>query len=187
MSSSDVIAIIAAAIALVSAVAAVLTYQRSIVAERRARMPALVFGRDDSKKSELVVENVGTGPAMNVVYAQGGAAGESIALERRFRETWFNPIHLRPIAPGEKVSIPWEVQGAGLGLRYTDAFGSYYVVKAGDHGMRILEGKAHLPDWNMQGMPYVWHLDRQDLTPDRSRWGECKPGERPASPIIFPP
>jgi hypothetical protein len=186
MSASDVIAVVAAAIALTSAVAAVLTYQRSIVAERRARMPALVFGRDGAKNSELLIENVGVGPAMNIIYAQAGNADEPISLEHGFRETWFNPIHLRPIAPGSKVSIPWETRGAGLGLRYTDAFGSYYIVKASDHGMRVFEGKDHLPDWGMQGMPYLWHLDGHRLSPDRSRWGECNPGQRPASPIEFP-
>ncbi len=186
MSSSDVIAVVAAAIALISAVAAALTYRRAIIAERRARMPALVFGRDDSNNSALFIENVGVGPAMNVIYAQAGGPREAIALEPGFSETWFNPLHLRPIKPGGRVTIPWEVRGAGLGLRYTDAFGSYYVVKAGDHGMRIFEGKAHLPDWDMEGMPYLWHLDRRGLTPDGARWGQCKPGERPASPIQLP-
>jgi hypothetical protein len=44
MSSSDVIAVVAVAISVISAVVALLTYRRGIAAERRARMPALVFG-----------------------------------------------------------------------------------------------------------------------------------------------
>jgi len=183
MSSSDVIAVVAVAISLVSAVAALLTYQRGIVAERRQRMPALVFGRDDANHSQLVIANVGTGPAMNIVYAQGRGPDPDgqIAIEEGFRETWFNPIHLRPIQPGEKVPISWEVKRAGLGLRYTDAFGSPYVVKASDHGMRIFEGASHVPDWSLQGMPYLWHVESSGLLADGPRWGECAPGERPRS------
>ena len=58
---------------------------------------------------------------MNIVYAQGD--GRHLAFEEGFHETWFNPIHLRPIQPGEEVPISWEVDGGGLGLRYSDAFG----------------------------------------------------------------
>ena len=183
MSSSDVIAVVAVVISLISAVAALLTYRRGIVAERRGRMPALVFGRDDCKHSQLVIANVGLGPAMNIVYAQGrdpDSEGE-IAIKEGFHETWFNPIHLRPIQPGEKVPISWEVERAALGLRYTDAFGSPYVVKAGDHGMQIFEGASHLPDWSLRGMPYLWHVESSGLIPDGPRWGRCAPGQLPIS------
>ena len=77
-----------------------------------------------------------------------------------------------------------EARGAGLGLRYTDAFGITYVLKAGAHGMRIFEGANHLPNWELVGMPYLWQVEANDHVANGSRWGECAPGEQPG-PISF--
>jgi len=193
MPASDVIAGVAVAISLISVVAAVLSYRLSKLAERRARMPALVFRRDGGR---LVVANVGVGPAMNVIYAQGRTLdprAEPIALSTGFHEPWFNPIHLAPIEPGGEQclepggdgSVRWEVPRAGLGLRYSDAFGNAYVVKATAHGMRIFEGSRHLPAWSTPGMPYLWHLrNLPPQAPEGPLWWECKPGERPAQPRL---
>jgi len=129
-------------------------------------MPALVFRSTDSGR---IVANVGTGPAMNIIYAQGR---RPVALKEGINEPWFNPIHLEPIEPGGEQDVAWEDPDADLGLRYTDAFGSTYVVKASEFGMVILEGKDHLPDWGLDVAPYLGRIPA-DTTPQH-RWGESE-------------
>jgi hypothetical protein len=165
MSSSEVIAVAAVFISLLSVGAAFLTFRISVSAERRARMPALVISRAGS---ELIVANVGAGPALNVVYAQGR---RPIVLGEGVNEPWFNPIHLEPIGPGAKRQVAWEDESADHGLRYTDAFGYQYVVKASQFGTTILErrhGRSALPDWKLG----------KDDVPYLSELGERKPSDR---------
>jgi hypothetical protein len=166
MSSSDVFAFVAAVIATVSAVAAFLSYRSSKIAARRARMPALVL-RPTS--SGVIVANVGTGPAMNIIYAQGR---QPVVLKKGINEPWFNPIHLEPIEPGGEQNVDWADPDADLGLRFTDAFGYTYVVKASEYGMVTLEGKQHLPDWRMDIAPYFGQIPEGKTS--QHRWGESK-------------
>jgi hypothetical protein len=168
MSSSEVIAVAAVFISLLSVGAAFLTVRISASAERRSRMPALVISR---ASSELIVANVGAGPALNVVYAQGR---RPVSLAKGINEPWFNPIHLEPIAPGVKRRVAWEDASADWGLRYTDAFGHQYVVKASERGTRILErrfGRNDIPDWNLETdyVPYLSQLGGRQPT---DRWEE---------------
>jgi hypothetical protein len=166
MSSSEVISVAAVFISLLSVGAAFLTFQISVSAERRARMPALVISRAGS---ELIVANVGAGPALNIIYAQGR---RPIVLGDGINEPWFNPIHLEPIGPGATRRIAWEDESADCGLRYTDAFGYEYVVKASQFGTRILEarrGRRDLPDWELgrDDVPYLSELSKRKLS---DRW-----------------
>jgi hypothetical protein len=137
-------------------------------------MPVLVFRDRDG--SGLSVANVGNGPAMNIIFAQGRATDGSegpIALKKGIHESWFNPIHLTPIEPGGSLRVPWDT-GDGLGLSYSDVFGKTYVVKASEDGMAILEGKRHLPDWSTRhDAKYLFELDGAE--PDGPHWAERKP------------
>jgi len=112
-------------------------------------MPVLVFR--DRRGSEVTVANIGQAPAMNIVFAQGRPIEpdrKAIELEEGVHEEWFSPIHLRPLEPNGAVTVPcWSEHG--LGATYTDVFEDQYVVKASDYGMRIFEGKGHLPDWSI--------------------------------------
>ena len=53
----------------------VVNYRASAAAERRGRMPVLVFRQRTA--SGVVVDNVGNGPAMNIIFAQGRANDSS--------------------------------------------------------------------------------------------------------------
>src|SRR5690348_8762439 len=69
-------------------------------AERRGRMPVLVFR--DRDESEVTVANIGSAPAVNIIFAQGrpvDASDKPIALRDGAPESWFSPIHLRPLEP----------------------------------------------------------------------------------------
>jgi hypothetical protein len=156
---STLIAVAALAVSLVSFVVNFLASQR---AERRGRMPVLVFRdrQESPPRGRVTVGNVGKAPAMNIVYAQGRSdesPEDPIALERGVHESWFNPVHLPPIEPNGELVIHWDT-GDGLGLVYTDPLGRYYTVKATAWGMRLFEG-VHLPRWPMKGLPYPHDLD----------------------------
>jgi hypothetical protein len=141
--------VFAAAALAVSLATFAMNYQWNRRAERRARMPVLVFR--DRRESDVTVANVGKSAAMNIIFAQGSRVeppGGAIDLDEDVREEWFSPIHLRPLEPNATVTVPCFVE-YGLGLRYTDVFDAAYVVKATDYGMRIFEGKGHLPPWSM--------------------------------------
>jgi hypothetical protein len=116
----------------------------NIGARRRAIMPLLVFL--ERTGAELTFKNVGNGPAINIIYAQGRATTRSpgsISLSYAGHEHWFNPIHLRPLAPGDAETLAWDT-GDDLGIRYTDALGMDYTVKANADGTGVLMG-MHLP------------------------------------------
>jgi hypothetical protein len=152
--TSELIAISALAVSFASFV---VNYRRSAAAERhsaaaerRGRMPVLVFTRTPSY--DVAVDNVGRGPAMNIIYAQG----RSISLSEGIHEAWFNPIHLAPIPPDGTVELGWET-GDDFGLTYTDALGNVYTTKGSQYGTKFLEGR-HLPDWDMREAPYLEEL-----------------------------
>jgi hypothetical protein len=143
--------LIAVAALVVSFATFVVNYRWSQRAERRARMPVLVFR--DRHESDVTVANIGSAPAMNIIFAQGRPAtpgGDSIALTDGAHESWFSPIHLRPLEPDGAVKVAcWREHG--LGLTFTDVFDNTYAVKASDYGMRLFEGPGHLPAWSMRG------------------------------------
>jgi hypothetical protein len=134
-------------------------------AERRGRMPVLVFR--DRDESEVTVANIGSAPAMNIIFAQGrpvDASDKPIALRDGAPESWFSPIHLRPLEPDGVVTVDCWMKH-GLGLTFTDVFDNKYAVKANDYGMRLFEGSGHLPDWSMRDdAKYIDELtaDEQD-------------------------
>jgi hypothetical protein len=173
--------LLAASALAVSFFSFVVNYRASAAAERRGRMPVVVFRERTGTK--LVLENVGNGPAMNIIFAQGrtddSSAEDPISLTKGIHERWFNPIHLTPLPPHETLELPWDT-GDGLGLRYTDALGKTYTVKASDRGMVVLEG-LHLPDWEMGEAKYIDELGT--ARPEGSHWGERQPARRPALPL----
>jgi hypothetical protein len=177
---SGVTAVVAALALLTSVAIYRLTREAEDKRERRARMPVLVVVIDDD---QIVVRNVGRGPALNVFLAQGevGASDERIQLGAvGDRETWFNPVHLRPIAAGAtsdpivlrkqqlrlKRAPGSERLHADVGVTYTDAMGFHYTVKMNDTGTYLREG-CHLPEW--PDAPYPGQL------PNEPRWLEVRP------------
>jgi hypothetical protein len=129
-------------------------------------MPVLAFGRR-YRNEGFFVSNVGKGPAMNIVVAQGRAHHrDSIRLSKRGgSEEWFSPIHLTPIPPGESVHVPWDA-GKDLGMYYTDIFAKRYSVKATSDGMRLFEG-VRLPRWKMPDTK--WFEDLEEVSA-AERW-----------------
>jgi hypothetical protein len=146
--------IIAGVAILASILTFALTYLASLRAERRGRMPVLVLLPD---KPGWRLENIGGGPALNIVIAQGrGPATKEGLIELRAddigpggiapEESWCNPIHLRPMPAGGSQHVPWEFSTSGVGVSFTDALGSVYTLRTSSRGSLIME-KQGIPDW----------------------------------------
>ncbi len=146
--------IIAGVAILASILTFALTYWASLRAERRGRMPVLVIVPD---RGAWRLENIGHGPALNIVIAQGrGRVAAKGLIELRADaigpdgiasgESWCNPIHLRPMPAGGSQHVPWEFSTSGVGASYTDALGNVYTLRTSSRGSRIIE-KLAIPDW----------------------------------------
>jgi hypothetical protein len=118
---------------------------------------------------------------LNIVmgFAEAPAGNKpEIVLAAGVHEAWFDPLHLRPIRPGETLTVTTPESSNSLGLVYTDALMQQkYTVKAGNLGTRVLEGN-HLPRvWKIGSVPSMWdpHLPRSPwrrTTADGKRYAE---------------
>lgn len=99
---------------LLSAVTFGLSYRASRAADRRARIPVLVFVYDDGTRGWLL-RNVGNGPALNIEVAQKVVRGEQAG-------SWINPVRVPPIGRDKEVLLSWlgDTNVYGLGAVYED-------------------------------------------------------------------
>jgi hypothetical protein len=134
-------------------------------ADRHARMPVLSPYVDARQSGMLFIRNIGNGPAVNIMLADGGPALTETDLREVPTEVlgkadnWYNQRHLRPIPQGAERRYRWTYKKA-LGLAYTDALGSPYTLVTSPHGTRIIDG-AVMPTTPFPGMPYLFELDEK--------------------------
>jgi hypothetical protein len=113
----------------------------------------------------LFIRNIGNGPAVNIMLADGGPALTETDLRGvpsellNKADSWYNHRHLRPIPQGTERRYPWTYKKA-LGLAYTDALGSPYTLVTSPHGTRVIDG-AVMPETPFPGMPYLFELDEK--------------------------
>ena len=149
----------------ISAVSVVIAFASLILnvvlnhrASVRARKPVLVFV-DDPEQGCWMLQNVGNGPALNVLVAQ------------RDSGHWFNPVRGRPLAKDAAFGLEWlgRVNVTGLGASYADFEDRRYTSTLGNEVARAFEGDL-LPDWSDSEIRRYWQFD----TPvsDFDRWGE---------------
>jgi hypothetical protein len=140
--------IISAVAVLVSVVSFLFSYRASQRAERRARMPVLCLFPGEAGWQ---VRNVGNGPALNIIIAQGRGSkqnkdlinlGEGVVSS----EVWLNPVHLRPMSAGDIQSVPWKYQTSGIGISYRDSLSFPYTMKTSKIGSSVMEG-VQIPEW----------------------------------------
>ena len=86
-------------------------------AERRGRMPILVFQYDGARG--WLLRNVGNGPALNVVVASKHVEGEH-------RGKWVDAVRVPPLSRDGELLLDWlgHYGGHGLGATYDDFLGS---------------------------------------------------------------
>ena len=166
MSGELVVAVLAVVVSAVSFEwnrrAAASTLRIAEAADRHARMPVLTPYVDGRHGGVLFIRNVGNGPALNIMLADG----KPILTETDLREashallgeagTWYNHRHLRPIPPGAERRYQWNYQGA-VGLTYTDPLGAPYTLVTSPHGTMIIDDMI-IPARPFPGMPYLYEL-----------------------------
>ena|SRR5215210_7565315 len=91
--------------------------------------PALAFVFDN--KAGWRLQNIGNGPALNVVVA-----------EKHSEDGWFNPVRIPPIAKGDEFALHWIApdNSNGLGATYTDIQDRPYTSTSGNDYSRIIAG-----------------------------------------------
>jgi hypothetical protein len=140
---------------LLSAVTFGLSYRASGAAERRARIPVLVFVYDGPRG--WLLRNVGNGPALNIEVAQKVVRGERAG-------SWINPVRVPPVGRDKEALLSWlgDDSSHGLGAVYEDflsadegAAGRIYTVTCGNDRNAIKPGR-HLPEWPESEIVAQW-------------------------------
>lgn len=92
--------------------------------------PTLVFVFDNESGWKL--QNIGNGPALNVIVAEKPPEGD-----------WFNPVRIPPIAKDGEFTLCWIALGNpnGLGTTYNDIRNRPYTTTSGNDYSRIIEGR----------------------------------------------
>ena len=161
METATVIAITSLALAATSFLVSLWLAHRAAI---RVRKPVLVFV-DDPDRGCWVLQNVGNGPALNVLVAQRQAG------------LWFNPVRAPPLAKDAAFSLGWlgRVTTTGLGATYSDFEDRRYTSTLGGERSRTYDG-CLLPDWDDEDheIRRYWEL-RPDEGVD-GRWSERPSG-----------
>lgn len=97
-------------------------------------MPILVFSRRTNGNWQI--ENVGNGPAINVVIADGTKTRDWVSIVRCF-----------PIAAGAKVELTWLVSAYELAAVYFDSEGEVFTSKCCSNENSICKGNKY-PAWD---------------------------------------
>jgi hypothetical protein len=159
MSVATLIAVVSVAIAATSFVVNFRIVQRAAV---RARKPVLVFV-DSPEHGCWVLENVGNGPALNVLVAQ-----------REFGQ-WINPVLTPPVGRDGTILLTWlgRVNTSGLGAAYSDFEDHSYTSTLGGERSRTYDGN-HLPEWPNGDVRRHWELKAGEAV--TGRWAARESG-----------
>ena len=118
--------------------------------------PILVFineGRDESGNSYWSVENMGNGPAMNVLITGGN-----------HNLSWNNDetVLLSAIQRGVRRKVGWIHSLAALVATYSDAFGREYTTVCVDNRNRVSDGNRYP---SLKPTRYQWQLTKNEIEP----------------------
>lgn len=140
-------------------------------AEERTRAPVLVTRRN---ANGIVVENVGRGPALNVILAQldeSAEGGEGVSPLLAPAENWISPIHLVPIAAGDTAECFVGATRDFIGVCYTDFLGKEYTTTSGPTGMKIREGpKVRHWEFTRKFPPFPEDVLEEGRSAGKDRW-----------------
>ncbi|HZC99842.1 MAG TPA: hypothetical protein VFA46_06520 [Actinomycetes bacterium] len=137
---------LAVAALVISLITFVLSYRATTAAERRSRLPVLVFVYDGNRG--WLLRNVGNGPALNIIVAQKHTRGSQAG-------DWYNPVRVPPIAREAEFPLSWldPASDFGLGAVYQDFLsadvkggGRVFTVTCGNDLNAVTPGRL-LPSW----------------------------------------
>jgi hypothetical protein len=175
VSPATIIAVVSLVLAFTSFVVNFWLNHRAAV---RARKPVLVFVDDHGEKDCWVLENVGNGPALNVIMA------EREPKKDKHPGTWLNPVRVPALAKDSEFRLHWldHVKDRGLGAIYSDFEGRRYTSTAGDEQVFTYEGNR-LPKWAEKEIENYWCANLMDVPPT-NRWKASRWGEKIGGPTI---
>lgn len=141
------LSIVSVVVAMGSLTTAVASSWLAYCALQSSIQPVLVFTRRGSPGWWL--ENVGNGPALNLVIGCGDKAA-----------TWSRIMRAYPMAAGAKVAVEWAHPGEHLAATYEDARGKAYTsyCYCGKWSTQILR-RNRFPHW--RDIAEEWHSPRQ--------------------------
>ena len=129
-------------------IVSVISLTISILNNRRSAItgikPVLAFVYDKDKG--WIIQNIGNGPAMNIIVAQKQVNG-----------AWFNPVRIPPISKGAEFIPVWlkHVNDTGLGALYTDFQDRVYSSTCGNDLSRIFDGNR-IQRWQEEEIGQHW-------------------------------
>jgi hypothetical protein len=133
------VSVVISAVALVvSVIVFVDNRLRQLQGARLARRPMLVF-RWDAEDQQWTLDNIGLGPALDVVAIQ------------KIRGEWSHPVRLPELSVGGSTIVPhrwieaWDPD-PGLGARYRSVTGEPYSTRTGNDWSQASEGWDQFPD-----------------------------------------
>jgi hypothetical protein len=108
-----------------------------------AKRPVLVFERTSDS---WIIKNVGNGPALNLVFAEGNAEG------------WLSPYKLPSISKDHSYQLKGLKSGARLGVVYFDFEERLYSSECTNYitKMRSNERPAAFPKYDATKLPFDW-------------------------------
>jgi hypothetical protein len=141
---------------ILSAVTFALSQRSAHAADRRSRIPVLVFVYDSTY--HWLLRNVGNGPALNIVLA---------IKARHTDESWQNPTRIPPIGRGEEFHLDWlhDSDISVIAASYEDFLAadnpgksrSYTVSMFGD--INRVVPRRELPQWGINESLAYWQRE----------------------------
>jgi hypothetical protein len=150
---SDIIALLALGL---SVLTFGLTQRLAQAAERRSRIPVLIFTYDSG--GSWFLRNVGNGPALNIILAT--------KAEHQDR-AWQNPTRIPPIARGAEFRLDWlgDSDVAVLAVSYEDFLAADTSRRSREYTTnmtydinRIVPGRK-LPQWGVEESLAYWQRE----------------------------
>jgi hypothetical protein len=161
--SMNAAAVIIAAIAVIVSVVSFEVNRRAAArTEQYSRMP-LLLPRSPIQTGTLSIQNIGKGPALNIVIANASGdllKADALSLDpthESYKDMWTRFYHLEPIEAGGDRCYKWEFVG-GLGLSYTDAFGTFYTTFTGRNGSRVVPARL-MPEQALANLDFADRCD----------------------------
>jgi hypothetical protein len=127
----------------VSVISFGMSYQQSEKGAVTGMMPVLVFVYD--KEGQWLLQNLGNGPALNIV----------IAEKTTDNSEWTNPVRIPPLPREGRFPLHVNVNARWLGASYTDIEGREYSATCINDDSRVKSGRV-LPRWTPSEVRPHW-------------------------------
>jgi hypothetical protein len=127
----------------VSVISFSMSYLQTRTSATTGMKPVLVFVYD--RNGQWLLENLGNGPALNIVVAE----------KPNDNSQWINPVRIPPLAREGRFPLRVNINARWLGATYTDIEGHEYSATCVEDDSRITPGRI-LPHWKADEIQPHW-------------------------------